>query len=113
MPPGVSIHAYNYDQIYAENTQLNLLFLMLLCSLCIQMRSYAFGKDHMQIFRPISRVIFIVKQTMFYILLCVFLLHNKLWVLCAHQTVTNRERVRITRVYLHVHQLTHNCQVEK
>jgi len=42
-----------------------------------------------------------------------FLLHNKLWVLCAHQTVTSRKRVSITRVYLHVHQLIRNCQVEK
>jgi len=114
MFPDVSMHAYKYDQIHADKTKINLLFLVLLYSICtIQTRSYMFGKNHMQIFRPISRVIFTVNQTLFYHLLYMFLLHNKLWVLCAHQTVTNRQRVCITRVYLHVHQLIHNCQVEK
>lgn len=113
MSPGVSMHAYKYDQIHADKTTMNLLFLMLLYRICAQMRSYKYRKEHMQISRPISRVIFTVKQTLFYPLLCMFLLHNKLWVPCAHQTVTNRQRARITHVYLHVHQLTHKCQVEK
>jgi hypothetical protein len=115
MSPGVSMHAYNYDQIHADKTKINLLFLMPLYSIRIEMRSYTrtFGKDHIQISRPISRVIFTVKQTWFYLLLCMFLLHNKLWALCARQTVTNRQSARIAHVYLHVHQLIQKCQVEK